>query len=387
MTLASKNSLSEKFHCFYGSAPDIMAYAPGRIEVLGNHTDYNDGLVLSTATDLYTYFAVKNSESKNASVHSFDMDSSAELELDNALKVKIPGQWSNYIKGVLVELSKLGKIKPFKAVIYSDVPLSAGMSSSAALEVSTCFALGKFFGIELDKKEWAKLGQRVENNYMGLKSGLLDQFSSIYGEKDKLILCDFRTIEVIDKVQFPSEYVFVIVNSMIKHNLVESDYNLRRESCEKANLSIQKKFPQVKKLRDVTPAMLEECRGIVDVTDYKRAAHVVSEGDLVMKGIDALRQGNIELFGSYLYASHASSKANFENSCPELDYLVEVSKTIPGCLGARLSGGGFGGISIHLVKKEMADDYRKRIAAAYKVQIGKDPQTFVCGVGSGAGIY
>lgn len=387
MTLASKNSLSEKFHGFYGSDPEIMAYAPGRIEVLGNHTDYNEGLVLSTATDLYTYVAVKNNGNKKATVHSFDMENTAELELDNALNVKIPGQWSNYVKGVLVELNKLGKIKPFKAVIYSDVPLSAGMSSSAALEVSTCFALGKLFGIDLDKKEWAKLGQRVENNYMGLKSGLLDQFSSIYGEKDNLILCDFRTIEVVDKVQFPSDYVFVIVNSMVKHNLVESDYNLRRESCERATHSIQKKFPQIKKLRDVTPEMLSECKEIVDSTDYKRASHVVSEGDLVMKGIDALRKGNIELFGSYLYASHASSKANFENSCPELDYLVEASKSIPGCIGARLSGGGFGGISIHLVKKDMADNYRKRIAEAYKVQVGKNPQTFICGVGSGAGIF
>lgn len=387
MALAPKNTLSEKFHGFYGSDPDVMAYAPGRIEVLGNHTDYNEGLVLSTATDLYTYVAVKSNGGKKAVVHSFDMENTAELELDNSLKVKIPGQWSNYIKGVLVEIGKLSSLKPFKAVIHSEVPLSAGMSSSAALEVSLSFALGKLFGTELDKKEWAKLGQRVENNYMGLKSGLLDQFSSIYGEKDNLILCDFRTIEVIDKVKFPSNYVFVIVNSMIKHNLVESDYNLRRESCEKALDSIKQKFPQIKALRDVTPAMLAECKDIVDFVDYKRAAHVVSEGDLVMKGIEALRKGDIELFGSYLYASHASSRTNFENSCPELDYLVEVSKSIPGCIGARLSGGGFGGISIHLVKKEMADEYRKRIAEAYKVQVGKKPQTFICGVGSGAGIY
>ncbi len=387
MALADKNSLSGKFHGFYGTPPDAMAYAPGRIEVLGNHTDYNEGLVLSTATDLYTYVAVKNSNGKNAVVHSFDMGNTTELELDNALNIKVPGQWSNYIKGVLVELCKLGKISPFKAVIYSDVPLSAGMSSSAALEVSSCFALGKLFGIELDNKEWAKLGQRVENNYLGLKSGLLDQFSSIYGEKDNLILCDFRKIEVIDKVEFPSDYVFVIVNSMIKHNLVESDYNLRRESCERAVVSIKKKFPQISALRDVTPSMLAECKEIVDFTDFKRAAHVVSEGDLVMKGIDALRKGNIKLFGSYLYESHASSKANFENSCPELDYLVEVSKSIPGCIGARLSGGGFGGISLHLVKKEMAEIYRERITAAYKVQTGKEPQTIICGVGSGAGIY
>ena len=258
------------------------------------------------------------------------------------------------------------------------------MSSSAALEVSACFALGKLYGIELLPEEWAKLGQRVENNYMGLKSGLLDQFSSIFGKKDSLIFSDFREIKVLKTVPFPSEYEFVIANSMVKHNLVESDYNLRRQSCENAVAGIKNKYPEVKALRDVNMDMLVDCKELMDFVDYKRALHVVGEDERVLIGIKALEQGNIQKFGALMYESHQSSIENFENSCPELDYLIELSKSIPGCVGARLSGGGFGGISIHLVEKDKAEEYRNRLSTAFKVQNNIEIQTVICGAGNGA---
>lgn len=386
MSLVPQNKINKMFKDFFGCVPDTMAYAPGRIEVLGNHTDYNEGIVLSAATDFYTYFAVKLIDGERVSVHSFDMCRTAEFFIGR-LERKISEQWINYIKGVSFEISKFGKIGAFKAGVHSEVPLSAGMGTSSALEISAGLALGKLFKINLDKKEWAKIGQRVENDYMGLKSGLIDQFSSIYGEKDNLILCDSRKLEVIDKVKFPSDYVFIIVNSMVKHSLVDSDYNLRRESCEKALECIKKKYPQIKALRDVTPVMLEDAKELLDFTDYKRALYIVSENDLIIKGMQALRNGDIELFGSYMYSSHESSRKNFENSCYELDYLVELSKSIPGCVGARLSGGGFGGITIHLVKKKEADKYRTRIATAFKLQTNIAPQTIICGVGNGAGLF
>ena len=386
MSVASQKKISRKFQDFFGCIPDVAAYAPGRIEVLGNHTDHNEGIVLSCATDSFTYFAAKIVDEEMCSIHSFDINKTAEFSIFK-LEEKVSGQWGNYIKGVCFELSKLGNVRAFNAGICSEVPLSAGISSSAALVVSSSFALGKLFDIKLDKKEWAKLGQRVENSYIGVKSGLLDQFTSIYGKKNNLILCDFRRIDVIDKVNFPPDYVFVIVNSMVKHTLVESDYNLRRESCERAVESIKQKYPKIKALRDVSLAMLENTKRILDFTDYKRAFHIVLENDLVLKGMQALRNGDIELFGSYLYASHDSSRRNFENSCPELDYLIELSKSIPGCVGARLSGGGFGGASIHLVKKEEADRYRARIATAFKLQTNIDPQTIVCSAANGAGIF
>ncbi|MCP4180694.1 MAG: galactokinase [bacterium] len=387
--MPNKSTIAGQFTNLYNTEPEVIASAPGRIEVLGNHTDYNEGYVLSAATDLYTSFAVKKNTKNISTITSFDIDKTAEFSMKE-LDKKTPGLWSDYIKGVAFELSKMtskSELQGFDAGLTSEVPLSAGMSSSAALEISTCFALGKLYGIELEPKEWAKLGQRVENNYMGLNSGLLDQFSSVYGKKDKLILCDFRSVEVLKTVKFPSDYEFVIVNSMIKHNLVDSDYNARRESCERAVQGIKNKFPQITALRDVSLEMLQKSKDLVDLIDYKRASHIVSENHLVQNGISALENGDIELFGSYLYESHLSSKENFENSCPELDYLVELSKTIPGCVGARLSGGGFGGISIHLVKKDMADQYKERIATAFKLQVGIEPQTFICGVGDGAHLF
>jgi galactokinase len=386
--MADKPLIAKKFMNLYKAEPEVIASAPGRIEVLGNHTDYNEGYVLSAATDLYTSFAVKKNSKTISNITSFDLDKTSKFCMKE-LNKKTPGLWSDYIKGVVFELSKITSntaLDGFDAGLTSDVPLSAGMSSSAALEISTCFALGKLYGIEIKPKEWAKLGQRVENNYMGLNSGLLDQFSSVYGEKDKLILCDFRSVEVLKTIKFPPDYEFVIVNSMIKHNLVDSDYNARRKSCENVVHNIKKKFPEIKALRDVSIEMLQETKELLDLIDYKRALHIVSENSLVQKGISALEKGDIELFGSYLYESHQSSKENFENSCPELDYLVELSRSIPGCVGARLSGGGFGGISIHIVKKDMSERYKERIATAFKLQTGVEPQTFICGVGDGAHI-
>jgi galactokinase len=382
-----KRVIVDKFKEEYGYSPDVVAVAPGRLEVLGNHTDYNEGFVLSTATDLNTIFAVTPVEDKTCSLNSFDNNLTATFDID-ALDTAVPGDWSNYIKGVVYEISRLSsaknKITAFNAGIMSSVPLSAGMSSSAALEISACFALGKLFGVELSPEEWAKLGQRVENNYLGLKSGLLDQFSSIFGKKNNLIFCDFREIKVLKRVQFPREYEFVVANSMVEHNLVESDYNLRRKSCENAVEVIKTKFPGVKALRDVSLSKLKDCKEQMDIIDYKRALHIVGENERVLEGIKALENNDIVRFGALMYESHKSSINNFENSCPELDYLVELSKSIPGCVGARLSGGGFGGISIHLVKKNMAEQYKDRLKTAFKIQTGTEIQVILCGTGDGA---
>ena len=383
-TLCGK--LKDFFVKFYGNEPAVIAAAPGRLEILGNHTDYNEGFVLSTATDLETIIAVTPVNGDVCKLYSFDNDWTAEFDL-KSLKTPKPGCWSNYIKGVVYELSKIGKtrIRAFNAGIISSIPLSAGMSSSAALEISAGYALGKFFGIELSKEEWAKLGQRVENNYMGLQSGLLDQFSSAFGEKGRLIFSDFREVKVKQTVHIPDGYVFVVANTMVKHNLVDSDYNERRESCEAAVETIRTKYPEVKKLRDVTLGMLEDCRDILNVMHYRRALHIVGENERVLKGIEYLNNNEIEKFGQLMFESHQSSIDNFENSCLELDYYIELAKTIPGCVGARLSGGGFGGISVHLVEKDKAEEYSQRLLAAFKLQTNIENATVLtCQAGAGA---
>lgn len=376
-----------KFKQTYGTTPEIVAIAPGRLEILGNHTDYNEGFVLSTATDLHTVFAVEATEGSICALNSFDNGLSSEIDLDQ-LSMSAIGDWSDYIKGVVYEMNKLlpggNKAKAFNAGIITSVPLSAGMSSSAALEMSACLALGKLYDLELAPEEWAQLGQRVENDYLGLKSGLLDQFSSMFGKKNCLIFCDFRKNKVLKRIKFPHNYEFVVANSLVKHNLVDSDYNIRRKSCEKVVDIINAENPQIKALRDVSLKMLEAFKEQIDFMDYKRAIHIIGENERVIAGIKALENDDIGAFGELMFESHESSINNFENSCPELDYLVETSKSIPGCIGARLSGGGFGGISIHLVEKDMVNSFIKRLKTAFKIQTGVEIPFLRCTAGSGA---
>lgn len=379
-----KQDVIDSFAAAYSAKPAAYSHAPGRLEILGNHTDYNEGFVLSCATGQATEMAIAAIPGRICKLQNPPLKGEFTIDLDD-MDTPRPKDWTNYIKGVLVELRRRGISYPaFEVLFKSSVPLSAGMSSSAALEMAFCMALKQLAGIDLPLPEWARVGQSVENVYLGLKSGLLDQFSSLYGKKDSFILCDFRSVEVLKTVTMPAGWKIVVANTMVKHNLVESDYNQRRESCERATKVIQGKFPQVKTLRDVSSSMLEECKSILDHTDYLRAKHVVGEDERVMKGVELLEAGKVEEFGALWFQSHESSRDCFENSCPELDILVELAHTIPGCVGARLSGGGFGGISIHLVRESEAETYCERLAAAYKLKTGKTIETIICSVGDGA---
>lgn len=379
-----KQDIVTSFKSEFKHAPAAYSRAPGRLEILGNHTDYNEGFVLSCATGQATEMAISAVPGRICTLVNPPLPERFTIDLDDMEK-PVPKAWTNYIKGVLVELKRRKIEYPaFEVFLKSTVPLSAGMSSSAALEMAFCMALKQLCSIELPLPEWARVGQSVENVYLGLKSGLLDQFSSLYGKENSFILCDFRTVEVLKTVSMPSGWKIVVANTMVKHNLVESDYNLRRESCERAAKAIRTKFPQVKTLRDVTSGMLEECKPVLDHIDYLRAKHVVGEDERVMQGVKFLSEGKVEEFGNLLFQSHESSRDCFENSCPELDILVELAHAIPGCVGARLSGGGFGGISIHLVRENEAEEYCKRISAAYKLKTGKTIETVICSVGEGA---
>ena len=366
----------------FGCDPAVCASAPGRLEVLGNHTDYNEGFVMSAAVGQTTNVAMSPVDGYICTIHEKGADCTIDLrDIDTPVK----GDWRNYVKGLLVELRRRGlKFGAFNACLSSTVPLSAGMSSSAALEMAFSFALKTIFSIELSLPDWARVGQAVENKYLGLNSGLLDQFSSLYGKENSLILCDFRTVEVLKTVTMPAGWSMVVANTMVKHNLVESDYNQRRVSCENALHAIQQKYPQIKALRDVDSAMLEECKNLMDLVDYRRALHVVGEDERVMQGVKLLEEGNIKEFGALLFASHESSRCNFENSCAELDALVEIARTLPACAGARLSGGGFGGISIHLVESDKAEEYCEELKTAYQAMTGKTAETIICSIGNGA---
>ena len=381
------SKIVEKFTELYGRKPVVRSAAPGRLEILGNHTDYNQGFVLSCAVGQHTEFVLAPCEGRQCRMADFRDGSRVSFELDDIDTAK-PRDWTNYIKGVIVELRKRGiEIGAFDGAILSSVPLSAGMSSSAALEIAAGFAFREVWNIDLPLADWARVGQGVENHYMGLKSGLLDQFSSIFGKRDSLILSDFRTVEVVKNVALPHGYVLAVINSMVKHNLVDSEYNTRRLDCEAATAKLVRRYPGATTLRDISTAQLEAAKEELTLMEYRRAKHVVGECERVMQGVAALEHHDIATFGRLLFESHQSSIDNFENSTPELDYLIELAQSLPGCIGARLSGGGFGGITIHLLKADAAEAYCRRIREGFRLKFNVNPEAIICDIGDGASAH
>ena len=356
---------------------EVTASAPGRLEILGNHTDYNEGTVLSCAVNQRTGVAAAKNNSRRVRLYDHRADSTAEFTIDNLV--------NNLKPGVISELTKRGyALEGFDAVISSDVPLSAGMSSSAAFEISILFALKKLFKLDIAPADAARIGQGVENNFLGVKTGLLDQFSSVFGVENSFILSDFRTVEVLQTVPMPAGASILVVNSMQKHNLVDSEYNVRRAACESAAAKLAARHAEVKTLRDVSSALLESEKSILTDTEYRRAKHVTGECERVARAITLLQNGDLQGFGRLWWESHESSRVNFENSTPALDKLVEFSHTLPGALGARLSGGGFGGITIHLVETARVKDYEQTIKELYSSYCGEIPETIISQPGGGA---
>ncbi|MCI5779932.1 MAG: galactokinase [Lentisphaeria bacterium] len=379
-------NLIEKFSACYGLAPIAAAQAPGRLEVLGNHTDYNEGLVLSCAVEQKTAFALAPVEGSLCRI--MDFREGREMTFDLAdVDGAPPRDGSKYIIGMIRELRRYGlPAQAFCAGLESSVPLGSGMSSSAALEVASglAFSIAFRLNLEQDPAVIARAGQGVENHYLGVKSGLLDQFSSLFGARDALILSDFREAAVTGSAQLPPGYAFVVINSMKKHSLVDSDYNSRREDCESAAARLAEMFPGVTALRDVTPEQLAAARAALPWREYRRAQHIVWECSRVRTAMELLRDGDVRGFGKLLFESHESSRLNFENSSPELDILVDIARHTPGCLGARLSGGGFGGITIHLVRAARAAEYAESVCAEYRRRTGIAAESFVCAPGDGA---
>ena len=372
----------EGFQKEFGSAPRVVTRAPGRLEILGNHTDYNEGVVLSTAVDRSTWVAAAPADTDECVVKDVRDESVRRFRAD-ALDNPEKGDWANYIKGIVVELQQRGiEVPPFQATLYSTVPMSAGMSSSAAMEMSFCFALGRLAGADLPWLEWARIGQGAENNYVGAKTGLMDQFSSLKGMPNQLVFSDFRSLEVRN-VPLPEGTALVVANSKVKHELT-NEYNERRERCEEAVEFLQHRYEGISALRDVSRAQLDACKEDMDILVYRRALHVVGENERVFAGSEALKAGDLDTFGKLMVESQASSRDNFENSCRELDILVDLGRSLPGFIGARLSGGGFGGITVHLVRRDEAESYAKRLGTAYKSRTDIDPETMICQAGPGA---
>ena len=379
-----ENQIVEFFKETFNKQAQVVSKAPGRLEVLGNHTDYNEGYVLSVAVDSYTSIALAASSSLECRVFSPDIeDRIRTFSLDQISKPRPEGDWTNYIRGVICEFHKLNlEIKGFDAVIQSTVPFSAGMSSSASFEMALVSGLCKLFDIELSLIEQAKIGQGCENNYIGANTGLMDQFTSLAGKSNHLVLSEYRQ-HSINTIHIPAGYTFAVFNSGVQHDL-SLEYNERRVQCEKAVKLLKESYPEIHSLRDISLEQLKKYEEKMPKTLFKRALHIVGENDRVHKAVECLKNNEIDEFGQLLFDSHKSSIENFENSCDELDFLIALAEGSHLCLGARLSGGGFGGISIHLVKVDQVEHYIDIIQHAFKKEYGTAPQTFICKSADGA---
>ncbi len=345
----------------------ISTYAPGRAELLGNHTDYNEGLVLSLAINTGTTIQAKTLADGALRLESSDLKSVWSGQLEH-LSPQTDPTWVNYVLGVFAELRKRDiPVGGADFKVSSTIPIGAGLSSSAALEIAAALSLKKLYPFTLPDLDIARVGQGAEHHFTGVKCGLLDQISVLMGKKNHATYIDCRSFE-IRHLPLGEEAVFVIVHSGAKHALTSGEYNERRESCEAAARLLGKKA-----LRDVNEAELEAARPGLPENAYKRAKHIVGENGRVAHAVSYLAEGNVEAFGKLMFQSHQSSVDYFENSCEELDILVDLAKKQQGCLGSRLSGGGFGGATINLVRKEAAEKFKNGIGTAYQAATRLSP--------------
>jgi galactokinase len=369
----------------YGTQPETISWAPGRIEVVGNHTDYNDGTVLSAAINLGHCFCISRADHSEIRLFAVDVDQMASFEATDMQKVPGAG-WANYVKGVFYYIQEILEqpITGLDCTFFGSIPMGAGLSSSAALEVAAAYAVLDILNGTIDQKEIAKLCQKAEQKFAGTNCGLLDQFSSIFGREHGLIHSDFRSLEV-SSVSLPDDIEFLVVNPRVQHSLADSPYNERRERCEQAAKELAELIDHpVTALRDVSWDEFEQYKDQIDPAAAKRAAHVVGEITRVEQGVKQLKAGDLTAFGQALFASHQSSIGNFENSCPELDVVVAAAREAGG-LGARLSGGGFGGSAIVMVPSSEAKEIGDTIKRICQ-KSGIDPDILEVAPSSGAHI-
>jgi len=375
---------AELFARTYGNKASWVSVAPGRVEILGNHTDYNEGFVMPFALDRATSVAVRPREDRLCRLVSRDFPGRAEFPVDE-IQSDSSASWADYPKGVLWALGSEGvDLRGFDGAIASDVPVAAGLSSSAALEVATALAAGKLFGLEWDPMALAKLCQKAENEFVGVRCGILDQFSSLFGQPDCGLFLDCRTLEHSVLPLGDSGLSLLICDTQEKHNLISSKYNERRQECETAAGRLAEQYPSVRSLRDVSLSMLEENGQDLAENVFRRAKHVVTENDRVLAGRDALERGDLDGLGRLMWASHESSRDLFENSTEKLDFLVKTARSFPGCLGAKLCGGGFGGCTVHLARTGAVETSRDGLVEAFEDAFGVPPGSYVCGIGGGA---
>ena len=367
---------------------DGFFFAPGRVNLIGEHTDYNNGFVLPMAIDRRIYAYLQLRDDKQINIYSIDLDRYYTTSTEK-LKFNEENSWSNYIVGVVSELQKEGYHPTgFNMVFTGDIPQGAGLSSSAALEVATVYGLAELNNFEISPVKKALIAQSAENNFVGVECGIMDQYISCLGEKDKALLIDCDSYDY-NKVPIQNKkYQFLIIDSKVQRGLVDSEYNLRRQQCNNVVKYFKENFAEdIESLRDININELFRHKDKINETDYKRATHVLTENRRVLEFADSVEDGNYEKAGQLMYASHLSLKNEYEVSCEELDFLVETALELKGVLGARMTGAGFGGCTVNLIKKDYKSKIINSIKTEYKKEYNKEPDFYTSRPAQGASSY
>jgi galactokinase len=380
--MRESTSIAEQFRAKFGANPRVYR-APARVNLIGEHTDYNDGFVMPAAVGFYCWVAISPREDHKLMICSNEFSGDAEVELNSA-EIRPRRMWSDYPVGVALQLKQAGfPLYGANILIHGEIPMGAGLSSSAAVEVATALALAERSGHTWDRVQLARLCQKAENDFAGARVGIMDQFISLHGRKNHALLLDCRSLQY-EFVAIPECVRLIVCNTMVKHELASSEYNQRRAECEEAVRRLAQVMPEIHSLRDVALEQLARHRGALSEMTYKRALHVVTENARVLDAAEALRTGDIERFGKRMAESHRSLRDLYEVSCAELNLMVDQAGKQEGVYGARMTGGGFGGSTINLVKARFADQFAENVARGYEKETGIAPQIYICTPAEGA---
>jgi len=377
--------LRSKFLERYKTEP-VLVRSPGRINFIGEHTDYNQGFVMPAAIDRDILVAIGASSQSLATLYSVKHDETVSFDVLNPARVESPA-WANYLLGVVRQFVDKGyPVTPFHAIIGGNVPTGAGLSSSAALECGFAFALDHLHGFNVPKLDLIHIAQWSEHHYVGVKCGIMDQFSSMMGAAGKAFVLDCRSLDYQYVPLDLKDYAIVLCDTLVKHSLANSAYNTRRAECERGVAILKAHYPSIQSLRDVTPDMIEAHRSEFSPKEYDRCTYVVAEIQRVLLAADDLAKGDLVSFGQRMYETHDGLSRLYEVSCLELDFLVAEAKKFGGVLGARMMGGGFGGCTINLVQKRRVDEFVATLSSAYRTEIHRNMQAYVVTLKDGTSI-
>ena len=373
-----------KFKELFNEEP-VIVRSPGRANLIGEHTDYNLGFVLPCAIDKAIYFAVAPRRDTICRLYALNMNESFETSIDGLKKSK--KGWPNYLMGVLDQLNKSGyTFSGFNCVFGGDIPVGAGLSSSAALEAGLAFTLNHIFDLGIDKLSLVKIAQKAENEFVGVQCGIMDQFINIFGESGAVLRLDCRSLEY---QYFPFEFddvAIVLFNSNVSHSLASSQYNQRRKECTEGVNQIKKYEKHVESLRDVSADMLNACKSTLDPTVYRRCKYVVEENNRLLQACTALEKKDLKAFGRAMVQTHDGLSRDYEVSCKELDYLVDLVRNNPHVYGSRMMGGGFGGCTINLIETGSVDSLGKMVSEKYFQKFGIKTTLYITSISSGTSI-